>query len=284
VQEQRDNIVCPSCGNVNPFMAEKCLKCALPLAAIREALSNTKGTEGRSSARQTTEPAKPVPALPELTERPPEEPEWHFVASNRFLVRGIGDRATEIAARLFDQIVERQIKDVKLSHGKLIVEIGQGKTDSRDYYFIERDLGEEAVATMAVHIAAQGKDLFVEWRHYETPPTHMVFGCGPFLLALTLTWGILILIGDTVARRSSSGGVVEGLTFLLIGVIFSIVAGLSLKDKQRRHDLIGFQSQDSSALQLAVRDALSAAIDQAGIAKSLIQPLSDRHEPQQRVI
>ena len=59
---------------------------------------------------------------------------------------------------------------------------------------------------------------------------------------------------------------------------------MTVKNKRRADSLLGFQSQDSIALQLAVRAALEEAIDLAGISKSLIQQMSTEPGKERRVI
>ena len=108
--------------------------------------------------------------MPELPQRPEKEETGHYVDSWRFLVRGMGDRAEEIAARFFKQLVERGIEGLSLSLGRIIIQLEGWKQDSRDYYFAERDLGQEALAIMAVRIAPIGTDLFRPARNGPLAP------------------------------------------------------------------------------------------------------------------
>jgi hypothetical protein len=252
-QQQPEAITCPSCGNINVYTADECLKCGLGLGPIRVAMAEA-GTPG--AAMITSAPAKPkepAPPLPELPPRPTTEKVGDYVDSWCFLIRGMGDRAQEIAARFFKQLADRGIEGLKLNVGELIIDVGGGKLDSRDYYFVERDLGEGAVATMAVRIAPTGTDLFVEWRHYVLPPI---------------------------------GGDIDWVVFAIL-FIFTVPAFVYLwwvKNKARASSLKGFQGQDSTAFQLAVRAALDEAIDLAGISKALIQQLPKEEEKERRVI
>jgi hypothetical protein len=234
-------------------------------------------------------PKEPVPTMPQLTPRPTEEKIGNFVDSWRFLIRGMGDRSNEIAARFFKQLETRGIDGLKLSVGKLIIEIDGNRTDSRDYYFAERDLGKEALATMAVRIAPVGTDTFVEWRHYTTPPMG-AFNSGIFYLIMVPVVCILCILLQ-ISRDLVSGGApgtpVAMVTLLAMGivVIVGIIVGASIaKGKSRKNYLEGFQTQDSTAFQFAVRAALEEAIDLAGISKALIQDLSNEKDKGRRVI
>ena len=189
-QEQPKTIVCPSCGNINPYTADKCLKCGLDLGPVRESLAKAGAPEAEEVTTAPAKPKEPAPPMPELPVRPTTEEIGQYVDSWRFLIRGMGDRAEEIAARFFKQLAERGIEGLKLSVGKLIV-----GDESRDYYFAKRDLGEGAVATMAVRIAQMGTDLFVEWRHYVSTPRRI--GCFSWFLlivAASFTAGLALLL------------------------------------------------------------------------------------------
>ena len=253
-QEQPKTITCPSCGNINAYTADECLKCGLPLGPVRELLAKAGVPEAEGVTTAPAKPREPAPPMPELPARPTTEEIGQYVDSWRFLIRGMGDRAEEIAARFFKQLAERGIEGLKLNAGKLIIDLGGGKRDSRDYYFVERGLGEGAMATMAVRIAQMGTDLFVEWRHYVLPPV---------------------------------GGDVNWVVFAFLFIFYIVPAFVYLwwvKNKARADYLKGFQSQDSTAFQLAVRAALEEAIDLAGISKTLIQELPKEEGKERRVI
>jgi hypothetical protein len=269
-EQQLKTMACPSCGNINPFTADECIKCGLALGPIREAMVEAGALEGAEVISEPAKPKEPPPPMPELPARPTTEEMGDYVDSWRFLIRGMGDRAEEIAARFFKQLAERGIEGLKLSIGRLIIQLEGGKTDSRGYYFAERDLGKSALATMAVRIAPLGTDLFVEWRHYTTPPLG-AFHSGYF-------WAITIAAGVLGAITGSG----EGFAIVLFGGL--ILAVVVAYGKARKPSLEGFQSQDSTAFQLAVRAALEEAIDLAGISKALIQELPKEEGEGRRVI
>ncbi|HID62879.1 MAG TPA: hypothetical protein EYP49_09110 [Anaerolineae bacterium] len=256
-QEQPKTIVCPSCGNINPYTVDVCPKCGLDLGPVRELLAKTGAPEAEEVTTAPIKPKEPAPPMPELPARPEAEKIGQYVDSWRFLIRGMGDRAEEIAARFFKQLAERGIEGLKLSVGKLIIE-----DESRDYYFAERDLGEGAVATMAVRIAQMGTDLFVEWRHYLsiTPSKLGCMGWFLFILAVYFTGGIALLLPILWPSKFREW-------------FYTEPAGLK-----------GFQPQDNTAFQLAVRAALEEAIDLAGISKALIQELPKEKREERRVI
>ncbi len=283
-QQEKHNpktLVCPQCGNTNAYEAENCLKCGLELAPIRAVLSKS-GASKPETPPTSVKPKEPAPALPELPARPTEEKVGNFVDSWRFLIRGMGDRSTEVAAHFFRQLEGRGIEGLKLSTGKLVIQLDGGKTDSRDYYFAERDLGQSALATMAIRIASVGTDLFVEWRHHTLPSKEVDVGGMLFGIVALGVAGLGILAGfaDSSSGRGSPwfcmaiGGIA-----LLIGLV-----SVNSASSHRRSSLVGFQVQDSTAFQLAVRAALEEAIDLAGISKALVQELPIERGKERRVI
>lgn len=119
-EQPRKTITCPRCSNVNPYAEDACIKCDLPLGPIRDTMAGA-GTGTPATVETPAEPAspatpkEPAPPLQELPERPTEETTWTFVDSWRFLTRGMGDRAEEIAARFFKQLADRGIDGLKLA-------------------------------------------------------------------------------------------------------------------------------------------------------------------------
>lgn len=88
--------------------------------------------------------------------------------------------------------------------------------------------------------------------------------------------------GDYIQTLGYIIGSGVGLIVVAIGTI--ILAKAVAKTKYRKGALEGFQYQDSNAFQLAVRATLEEAIDQAGIEKALIQPLSKEEGKERRLI
>jgi hypothetical protein len=229
---------------------------------------------------------KPIPSLPKLAARPTTEKLGHFVDSWRFLIRGMGDRAEEIAARFFKQLDGRGIEGLGLYTGQVLIEIGGGRRDSRQYYFAERDLGNSALVTMAVRIAPTGKDLFVEWRHYTTPPKG-AFSEGTFMGISALGVIIGIVLSLVYYNPFTVGSRSPGLAWCLclVPIVIAVIIGATAAaGKARKPSLEGFQSQDSTAFQMSVRAALEEAIDLAGISKALIQELPKEDGEGRRLI
>jgi hypothetical protein len=76
-------------------------------------------------------------------------------------------------------------------------------------------------------------------------------------------------------------GTVVGVFLILIGPAIGTFLAMG---KGRKPSLEGFQHQDSTAFQLAVRAALEEAIDLAGISKALIQEFPTGKAKERRVI
>lgn len=249
-KQKSATIACPACGNINPYLQDECMKCGTPLTPIREALENIKVVP-KNKSPESPKSIEPPPPLPELPSRPEQNRTGKFFNSNAFLIRGMGERAEEIAARFFNKLAARNIQGLTLSVGNIILNLGE-KQDSRQYYFAERDIGDGALAIMAVRINPVGTDLYIEWRNYALPSWQPR---SPF------SW-----------------------FWFIVGLIFYIIPGILYyynyeknKDKPpeyRKSDLEGFQFQENEAFQLTVRAALEEAIDSAGISKSYIQNIS----------
>ena len=262
-------IACPACANVNPYEADECVKCGLALAPIRAAMGGAGGgSPATEPPQQPPRPNEPAPPLPQLPARGAGEKVGNYVDSWRFLIRGMGDRAGEIAARFFKQLSDRGINGLTLATGDLVITNG-GKS-SRRYYFAERDLGKDALATLAVRIAPEGTDLFVEWRHYTLP------SLGYTRLKYSF-WPILIGAGFVYSNGGAQAWALGGLVAIGVGIAVALWKG-------RKESLEGFQSQDSTAFQLAVRAAIEEAIDLAGISKALIHQVPKEGDRERRLI
>lgn len=48
-------IACPSCGNINPYLEESCIKCGMPLEPIRVAMEKVKDLNN-VSVQETQKP------------------------------------------------------------------------------------------------------------------------------------------------------------------------------------------------------------------------------------
>jgi hypothetical protein len=255
MEQLPETLVCPFCGNVNPFTQENCIKCKKPLGPIREAMESGLNTDPKEAAAVSLKNDEPSP-LQRNIEPPPPLPEFtkeyigtiKFQNRNSFLIRGAANRDIEIAARFFKRLAEKDIKNISLSTGELSVNSTTGQQESRDYYFIKKYLDERTFLLMAIRIAPVGSDLYVEWRHYYyRKPAHY-----------NGWWWLIIPFW---------GGLVYTMFFYNADDI-----------------LIGFQPQEDEMFELSIRATLEEAIDLAGISKTFIQDVGKEGNKDQRVI
>lgn len=262
-----ETIGCPYCGNVNPYLQENCMKCKKPLGPIRAAMQP--GTEAEQPKQAQTsptaiEPPPPMPSLPKGSVN-----DYKNIDRKSFLIRNAGDRGTEIAARFFKRLNEKNLEKVFFSTGVLGVDIGSGKRETRDYYFVRKDLDVCTFLLMAVRIAPSGPDLYVEWRnlYYRRPPYN-------WLWWIILFVGIILMVVAGFAEGSNSFDAIIGWLYgigglaLTVGLCGGMFYHQSYTNKKL---LIGFQVQENEIFQLSVRATLEEAIDLAGISKSMIQ-------------
>jgi len=269
-QQQLKTIACPSCGNVNPYTADKCIKCGLALGPIREALAGVSAPPLEKAPMPSEPEAREALSAPPL-EAPSKLPSVPTQAVGRTrtettsdlgylyggrltLIRGMAKKVDQVRRLFFQQSEARGILGASYSPGQLIVE-----NQSRDYQFAERDLGSSAKATIGVRIADIGTDLYVEWRHYVLPPKE--FNVGLFLLVGGIAFFLACSVIGAMAENFGVGS--------SIGFIVAAVLGTWLASRSRAIRLKGFQAQDSDAFQLAIRAAIDEAIDLAGIAEEL---------------
>ena len=225
-----NTIVCPYCGNVNSFLQDFCMKCRKPLEPIRSAMQSDSRCE-KQNLHESQKTIETPPSMPDLPRGNIKK--IKYLDRNSFLIRGVGNRDIEIAARFFKRLKEKDLKNVFLSIGELSVEVSSDH-ESRSYYFVRKDLDDRTCLLMAIRIATVGPDLYVEWRNY--------FYRKPSLYQWW--WWIIVPFWG--------------------GLVYSMVRN---PDDQ----LKGFQIQENEIFQLSVRASLEEAIDLAGISKSLIQ-------------
>lgn len=278
-EPSRSPLYCVYCGKQHPDDVSFCPITGKPLDRatwIRDAPGSDQSAPEAAeqvsasfSPEQSTGPQEMVPPLPELPKRAEDEPIATYLKGWRILIPEMGDRADEIAARFFAVLAGRAVKGLRLSLGKLIIRLDDQRSDSRDYYFAEHDLGNGALATMTVRIAPFGRDLFVEWRHYVTPGMTTGFSNASAWGVGGIAYIIMLVVG--FSWLGFLGAILFGFVGLLFAVLIGALAGEVIREPQRMAALEGFQSQESMALQLSVSAALEKAIDLAGISKELIQ-------------
>jgi hypothetical protein len=263
-----ETIGCPYCGNVNPYLQENCVKCKKPLGPIRAAMDSATEVEQPKQTQTSPTAIEPPPPMPSLPKGSVND--YKNIDRNSFLIRNAGDRGIEIAARFFKRLNEKNLEKVSFSTGVLGVDIGSGKRETRDYYFVRKDIDAYTFLLMAVRIASSGPDLYVEWRnlYYRKPPYN-------WLWWIILIVGVLLMAAVGLANGSESlneeiSGWLYGISLLAFTVGFGggMIYHQSYTNKKK---LIGFQIQENEIFQLSVRATLEEAIDLAGISKSMIQ-------------
>lgn len=250
MDQSPDTIVCPFCGNVNPFTQENCIKCKKPLGAIREAMGFT-----GSRIDDQQEPVVP-PIIPVNTEPPPQLPDipekylgkrMSLLTRRSLLIRSAGDRGDEIVGRFFKRLNDKNVTGISISRGVLSDDTGAHEDEYKEYFFIDKDIDKRTYASMAIHVAPVGTDLYVEWLNYYYKK--------PKLYAWW--WWIIIPFW---------GGLVYSMFY----------------DPDRMID--SYELQENDMFQLSIRATLEEAIDLSGISKALIQSTSAEGSKDQRVI
>lgn len=158
-----ETIICPYCGNIAPYLQEKCIKCGRPLEPIRVAMQNATDIERSEQDQSPTNPGQPVPLIPDFPNT--ERATFRILKQDNFLIRGAGTRDKEIAARFFSQLFEKNLRDVTVTIGEM--KIGGGEI--REYYFMKKVLDKRTFLWMAIRIVPMGPDLFVDWKNCVHP-------------------------------------------------------------------------------------------------------------------
>lgn len=249
-KQERKTLVCPSCGNVNPYTADECIKCGLALGPIREA-----------PARASMPPAEKAPMSSEAKQKPPEYTP-QFVQQLRFVDRwqavipSMATKADEVKQEFLKRVGERGFANLSISPGQIEVE-----KQRRDYEFITLTLDPQldARAIAAVRIAPFANDLAVEWRHYELPP----------YTPQPKRWLILVIGGIFGAVLAIWGpwGLKFGLGFFLFFALLALIPA------SRNSTLQGFQPQDSWAFRESVDQILRETLDMVGISAEMIREM-----------
>lgn len=299
---QPTTLHCPTCGNINPYTADVCLRCGLPLTPIREAMGKAgAAAQAVPPVEKPRPPAPPMPALAQWLKKGRDI--GSQTATHQILIREAAKHAEEIASRFFARLQQKGIQGITLSKGNLAAH-----NASHGYYFVEKDLGEDAMATMAVRIDPSGSDLVVQWRHYNLPPRRtLVETLGmtaasfvyivPFLPAGLLgagaaqvaAWVIAMTKGISVYELQNSWGYYQS-EASLISTIFGLVVGAvvfvltvlviykGIKKWSRASSLRGFQGQASADFQMSIRGALEEAIDEAQLKHQILGGTDEKGE------
>lgn len=263
VVRQSRQVTCLSYGQAAPYRVNKCVNCDRLLASSREV---TIDYERVAPIGQTPVPAgstgltRVLSGFPELLA---SENLGNYMDSQRWLIRGAGDRANKIAGHFLSQWQNHPVEDVHLYKDSPNLDADPSVKDRGRCYLVRRDLGRAAMATMAVRISAAGSDLFVEWRLYTIPPLG-AFHLGIFLTAAATA----ILTGIGVGAQT--GSLPAFLLTILVGVALAVGVAAG---KERMLSLEEFQFQDSTNFQLTVQTALEKAMDLTAMPKALIYEL-----------
>lgn len=173
-----------------------------------------------------------------------------YQAGWRALIEGMADKADEVAAKFLTLVEEHDVPNIKHATVRLTEKIAGELLQSRDYYVIEKKYPNGAKSTLAVRIAPFGKDLYVEWLHYELGVINLPLILGVGCLGTIVTFG-------------------AGLLLFIPLYLWALAKGYL------RRDLTHFEKQDSWALRAVVDTCLRQAIDQAGISKELIREVPE---------
>lgn len=169
------------------------------------------------------------------------------------LIEGMADKASLVTERFLELLKENRVPDIKHAAVRATEKPPGEMIQSRDYYVVERSYPNGAKCTLAVRIAPFGKNLYVEWLHYELG---------------VLNWSLILGVGCL-------GTIV---TFGMALVVFIPVYIWALAQGHLRRDMTHFERQDSWALRAVVDTCLRAAIDQAGISKELVREVPQGFE------
>jgi len=245
--EQLKTITCPICSNVNPVSCNNCIKCGMDLKPIKQALveqgllPEIEATTAANSETREKQPEHAQERPKNIEATPLMVPlqrgtfgKLTFIVGGSFLIRGMSEKKPEITTRFFKRLEEKDLKNITISTGELSVDIGSHQQESREYYFVRKDIDVYTYLLMALHIVSIGPDLYIEWRNYYHK--HKPYNGW---------WWLLIVYG---------------------GIIYTLYYLLSFPNI-----LKGFQNQENEMFRLSVRTTLEEAVDQAGISKSLIQ-------------
>jgi len=307
-----ETIACPYCGNINPFLQENCMKCKKPLGPIRAAMQSGTGSEQPGKTQTLPNPIEPAPPMPDLPKVTIEK--IKYLGRKSFLIRGMGDKNIEIASRFFKRLNEKDLKNILLSVGELNVDVGSNQKESREYYFVRKDLELNIKGTKAHKVgqeAVKNPNFFynlffittiVEYlnrliERFKERYTYLLMAIriapvGPDLYVEWRhyyyrktsyeQWGWWLgLIGWIIAPFVTDGG---GIAFMMLLGFVGLAGGIIGVSKYSENKVLkGFQLQENEMFQLSVRATLEEAIDLAGIPKSLIQNNS-MDENKERII
>lgn len=287
---------CPNCGTENTETNRFCLGCGTALAG-EGARSETPPEQVEATA--TPEPdayRAPKPSVtstggsatrPEYTSRSRIDKLGDRIDGWADLIDNASQHTQELQKFVWQRLHERHMPEISCRDYRLTP--GRWAGEERLYHLAAHRIG----ATIAVYIAAFGRDLYVSWDLFVKQVWNRAV-----LYAILILSGIISLISylgslGAVGRYSSSLGRVGRYLTLgtvvggFVGAIFSTIgmaigfgillgiAGLVLKRNfwaflklQYTH----FRLDDVAAMGLAVHHSLLEGLDHIGVSRASIRP------------
>lgn len=173
-----------------------------------------------------------------------------YQAGWRALIEGMAEKSEEVAKIFLELVKEHNVPNIRHATVNVTQQPIGETVQSRDYYVVERVYPNGGKATLAVRIGPFGKDLYVEWLHYELG---------------VINWMIIILVSLLTCLFTFGAGLIISIPGLVIAIALGYI----------RRELTHFEKQDSWAMRAVVDTCLKQAIDQAGIAKELVREVPE---------
>jgi hypothetical protein len=169
-----------------------------------------------------------------------------YQAGWRALVEGMAGKENDVKRYFIDVLREHNVPNVQHAFAQISQVVSGEATQSKEYLVVERTYNNGGKVTVAVNISSYGKDLYVEWLHYELGVINLPVILGIGCAGTIITFGI-------------------GLIVFIPLYLWGVVSG------NLRRELTHFEKQDSWALRAVVDSSLKQAIDRSGIAKELVR-------------
>lgn len=312
-----DTRYCPQCGQANASNFRFCQHCgaALADASAQPVPASAENASGEVAPRATSlPPVRPSPATPRFqkgaiaSQQPIGQigtggisatsiwgPFAGFGERGRhvsWLLDDLGDRAEKLRQAVTDRFRKREIPGGGIEFKTLT---GKGvAVEKRPYYLVRR-----GIATVGLHIARFGQDLYISQVTYAKGPINPL---RVLILVLMLAFQAYIIFGYTNSLESAlggfdllggySGGNPDALGRLLccvgpLGALNTLALGLGAvhaiyKFVTDRDPLAllraapnEFEQDDIIALEKAVEETVRQSLDSVGIDSRLMPPAAE---------
>lgn len=267
-------VKCPSCGAENGE-GQYCMTCGAPL-------SDTRASQARQLSSATEGKVVPAPVTAPPVQSTNQPTSWAagqqqqltsmgaLVDSWADLLDDMGDKANTVMSEFRQRMNQRQIPNVKFEAADITASSIGGA--SRSYNLVKTTTG----ATIAVRVDRFGRDLFLSWDLWVRPLPNW-----PVIVAVLGAAAFMALGG---ARTPAFFGQPQfNLVLWLLGTIFNclwigFLIGLAGKIIHGSwlhfyiKQLTPFDTDDITAMSLAVHHSLLQSADVAGINAQLIRP------------